>query len=930
MSNKRVYLFRDGNAGMRDLLGGKGANLAEMTNIGLPVPPGFTITTDTCMEYYRAGKRLPDGLMEEVRAAVQDVERQMGRSFGGDAKPLLVSVRSGSKFSMPGMMDTVLNLGLNPTTIEAMIRETGNPRFVYDSYRRFIMMFSDVAFGLAKHDFDDHIFSKYKAEKGVKNDLELDADDMKEISERFLRHVRENAGRDFPTDPYEQLALSIEAVFRSWNNDRAIVYRRTEKIPDDIGTAVNVQSMVYGNAGDDCGTGVAFTRDPSTGEKEVYGEYLMNAQGEDVVAGVRTPVPISELERQNPEVYRQFMEMADRLERHYKDIQDLEFTIEHGKLFMLQCRSGKRTGPAAVRIAVEMVKEGLITKEEALQRVTGSHLDQLLHPRVDPKSLEGATLLATGLAASPGAAVGTAVFDADTAATMGVHGGAGDKVILIRDETNPDDVHGMLAAQGVLTARGGKTSHAAVVARGFGIPCVAGAEALEVNVHSKHFKVGSHIVRQGDTITMDGSSGNVYLGALDLIEPEISGWFGELMEWADGFREMRVRANADNPRDARQAIEFGAEGIGLCRTEHMFFEAERLPVVQEMILKSNHAQGLALQLAGLEGKADARDEYERVKTHHESLVRDVELALKRLGEVQQQDFEGIFEAMEGRPVTIRLIDPPMHEFLPSYDELIRQTTELKTRVQLGHPDELELLEEKMRLLADVEGMREQNPMLGLRGVRLSIIFPGLVVMQTRAILQAAAKLIKEGKTVYPEIMIPLVSTVNELRVVQGQLENVARQVVQEQGIDIPYTFGTMIEIPRAALTAGEIAEYAQFFSFGTNDLTQTTFGYSRDDAEGKFLQRYVEQKILPRNPFETIDVDGVGRLMRIAVEEGRRSREGLKCGICGEHGGDPESIYLCQELGLDYVSCSPFRVPIARLAAAQAAIRGRVKVTLDK
>lgn len=903
MSNKRVYLFRDGDKSMRDLLGGKGANLAEMTNIGLPVPPGFTITTEVCTEYYEVGKKLPEGLMDEVKAAIADVEKQMNRTFGGSEKPLLVSVRSGAKFSMPGMMDTVLNLGLNPTTLEAMVKETGNERFVYDSYRRFIMMFSDVAFGISKHGFDEHIFGEYKKKVGAKTDLDLSAEDMKEVSRLFLEHVKKEAGREFPTDPYEQLALSVEAVFRSWNNDRAIVYRRTEKIPDEIGTAVNVQSMVYGNAGDDCGTGVAFTRDPSTGESLLYGEYLMNAQGEDVVAGVRTPVPISELEKQNPEVYAEFVRLATTLENHYKDMQDLEFTIEHGRLFMLQCRSGKRTGPAAVNLAVSMVEEGLITKEEAVQRVTGSHLDQLLHPRINPKALEGATLLATGLAASPGAAVGKAVFDADSAATQG-KGGYGEKVILVRDETNPDDVHGMLAAQGVLTARGGKTSHAAVVARGFGIPCVAGAEAIAVDANSKHFKVGDKIVKEGDLITMDGSTGNVYLGSLDLIAPEVTGSFGTLMSWADEFRTMKVRANADNPRDAQQALEFGAEGIGLCRTEHMFFEADRLPLVQQLIL-----------------------------TKDETVRQEM---LDKLQVVQQGDFEGIFEAMDGKPVTVRLIDPPLHEFLPSHETLVREVAHLEAVIGIQVSGDKHLkqaqLEEKLQMLHAVEGMKEANPMLGLRGVRLSIILPGLVIMQTRAILQAAAKLIKAGKQVYPEIMIPLVSTVNELRVVQGQLESEAKKIVEEQGVEIPYTFGTMIEIPRAALTAGDIANYAQFFSFGTNDLTQTTFGYSRDDAEGKFLQRYVEQKILPRNPFETLDTIGVGRLMKIAVEEGRATRDGLKCGICGEHGGDPESIDYCQEVGLDYVSCSPFRVPIARLAAAQAAIkRGTgTKITLDK
>ena len=901
MIKKRVFLFREGNATMRDLLGGKGANLAEMANIGLPVPPGFTITTEVCTEYYDLGKKLPGELDSEVRAAVKDIEAGMSRTFGETNKPLLVSVRSGSKFSMPGMMDTVLNLGLNPDTVAALIEETRDERFVYDSYRRFIMMFSDVAFGLSKHGFDEKIFSAYKARVGAKSDLDLTAAHLKEICDLFLQHVRDNAGREFPTDVWEQLNLAVEAVFRSWNNDRAIYYRRSEKIPDEIGTAVTVQSMVYGNAGDDCGTGVAFTRDPSTGEKLLYGEYLMNAQGEDVVAGVRTPVPISQLERQNPAVFADFTRVCDLLEGHYKDMQDLEFTIEHGKLFMLQCRSGKRTGPAAVRLAVEMAKEGLISKEEAITRVTGSHLDQLLHPRIDPASFANAKLLATGLAASPGAAIGTVVFDADTAASLGSHGGQGKRVILVRDETNPDDVHGMMAAQGVLTARGGKTSHAAVVARGFGIPCVAGAEELDVNTHDKVFSVGGVTVREGDSITLDGSTGNIYLGELEVIAPEVSGSFGELMQWADQCRTLGVRANADNPNDSRQAIEFGAEGIGLCRTEHMFFEQDRLPIVQQMIL--------------------TKDETER------------QTCLDKLLIMQQGDFEGIFAAMDGKPVTIRLIDPPLHEFLPSFETLIRETTELRVRLELqpGKDGDRKSYETKMELLAEVEGMKEANPMLGLRGVRLSIIMPGLVVMQTRAILQAAANLIKQGKRVLPEIMIPLVSTVNELRVVQGLLESEAKKVVQEQGIEIPYMFGTMIEIPRAALTAGEIAQYAQFFSFGTNDLTQTTFGYSRDDAEGKFLQRYVEQKILPTNPFESIDQAGVGRLMRLAVTEGREAREGLKCGICGEHGGDPESIYFCHDLGLDYVSCSPFRVPIARLAAAQAVIRSKMKIAvLDK
>lgn len=886
VATKRVYLFHEGNAKMRDLLGGKGANLAEMTNIGLPVPPGFTITTEVCNEYYANGQKLPAGLMDDVRAAMKFVEEKMGRTFGGSYRPLLVSVRSGAKFSMPGMMDTILNLGLNDTTVKALIEETNNPRFVYDAYRRFIMMFSDVVLGLSKHEFDNKILQAYKEQKGYKTDLEMSAEDWKLISEKFLEHVRKNAGREFPTDPYEQLELAIEAVFKSWNNERAIVYRRTEKIPDNLGTAVNVQAMVFGNAGDDSGTGVAFTRDPSTGEKVIFGEYLMNAQGEDVVAGVRTPVPISELQAQNPELYRQFVEICNTLEKHYRDMQDLEFTIEHGRLFMLQCRSGKRTGPAAVKIAVDMVHEGLITKGEAISRVTGSHLDQLLHPRIDPKALEGKKPLITGIPASPGAAVGKVVFDADTAAKLGVHGGAGEQVILVRDETNPDDVHGMLASQGVLTARGGKTSHAAVVARGFGIPCVVGAEGLKIDEETKTFSANGTVVHEGDVITLDGSTGAVYLGALPLIAPEVSGAFAELMSWADSIRKLRVRTNADNPRDARQAVELGAEGIGLCRTEHMFFEQDRLPIVQEMIL--------------------AQDETVRQQ------------ALNRLLPIQQKDFEEIFEVMDGNPVTIRLIDPPLHEFLPSHDELLAQVVEL--RVRGNNPQELA---EKEKLLRAVESMREANPMMGLRGCRLSIVFPGIVEMQTRAILQAAAAVKRRGIQVYPEIMIPLVGHVNELKTVRNNLEKVAKQVIQETGVEIDYMFGTMIEIPRAALVADQLADpqngNAEFFSFGTNDLTQMTFGFSRDDA-GKFLVPYLELKILPTDPFETIDQQGVGKLMQMATEAAKSVRPNIKLGICGEHGGEPESVKFCHRIGLDYVSCSPFRVPIARLAAAQAAI----------
>lgn len=897
MSEKRVYLFHEGNAQMRDLLGGKGANLAEMSNIGLPVPPGFTITTAVCTEFYDNNRQLPTALAEEMRAAVEALEKDLGKKFGDPNDPLLLSVRSGSKFSMPGMMDTILNLGLNQETMKGLIEKSGNERFAYDANRRFIMMFSDVVLDVPKRKFEA-IFEAYKHENGYKTDTDVPAEGLKQVCNQFLAFVQQETGSGFPADPWKQLELAVEAVFKSWNNDRAIYYRRKERIPDEIGTAVNVQAMVFGNLGDDCGTGVAFTRDPSTGENLLYGEYLMNAQGEDVVAGVRTPVPISELKDQNPEIYQQFVDICNQLEQHYKEMQDIEFTIERGRLFILQCRAGKRTGAAAVRIAVEMVDEKLIDKGTAIQRVTASHLDQLLHPRIDEVYVtdRGITPIAKGLAASPGAAVGKAVFDADTAEKLG---NAGEKVILIREETNPDDVHGMVAAQGILTARGGKTSHAAVVARGFGIPCVAGCEAIHVDAKARKFTVGDTTITEEDWVTIDGTTGAVYSAQLSLIPPDVSGHFGTLMEWCDESRTLKVRANADNPRDAQQAIDFGAEGIGLCRTEHMFFEADRLPVMREMILAKNDS------------------------------IR--EAALQKLLAVQQSDFEGIFEVMDGRPVTIRLIDPPLHEFLPSYEDLLAEVTELRLATNLTGGHALEnLLKQKEEMLRTVESMREMNPMLGLRGVRLSILMPGIVVMQTRAILQAAAKLIKQGKNVIPEIMIPLIGHVNELTTVRKQLESAAKQVEKEQGVEIPYSFGTMIEIPRAALTAGEIAEHAEFFSFGTNDLTQTTFGYSRDDAEGKFLQRYVEEKILPTNPFESIDETGVGRLMEIGVEEGRKSRAGLKCGICGEHGGDPDSIYFCHRLGLDYVSCSPFRVPIARLSAAQAALQEKVKVSLDK
>ncbi len=889
---KRVYLFDEGSADMRDLLGGKGANLAEMTNIGLPVPPGFTITTDVCRGYIKR-LRLPDGLMQEVREKMQIVEARVGKRFGDPNNPLLVSVRSGAKFSMPGMMDTILNLGLNDATAEGMIALTNNPRFVYDAYRRFIMMFSDVVMDIPKKHFEAQ-FDALKERLGVKQDTEVPAEALQELMEEFKQLVRDH-GKQFPQDPYQQLEMAIEAVFRSWNNERAIVYREREKIPHDLGTACNVQAMVFGNMGDDSGTGVAFTRDPSTGERKIYGEFLPNAQGEDVVAGVRTPLPLDVLHERMPEVYQQFIEIADRLERHYRDMMDLEFTIERGRLWMLQCRVGKRTGRSAVKIAVDMVKEGLIGRDEAALRVSPSHLDQLLHPHLDENALASGDypLIAQGLGASPGAASGRAVFDSKRAMERGKN----EPVILVRPETNPDDVGGMLASKGILTARGGMTSHAAVVARGFGIPCVAGCESLSVDEHHARFTVevdGKAItVNEGDFISIDGSTGKVYLGAVPTQEPELTDEMNTLLEWSDQFRRLRVRANADNPHDASKALEFGAEGIGLARTEHMFFGEGRLPIVQEMIL--------------------AKTEKER---------RD---ALARLLPVQRQDFFEIFEVMRGLPVTIRLIDPPLHEFLPNREELIREVTRLEVKSPKS-----EKLEQLRTLLQRVDELHEANPMLGLRGVRLSILYPEIVEMQVTAILEAAAEAQRRGYDPHAEIMIPLVGHVNELKVVRENLEQVAKEVMSRENVRVDYKFGTMIEIPRAALTADEIAQYAQFFSFGTNDLTQTTFGFSRDDAEGKFLAYYVEHKILPENPFVTLDRNGVGKLIRMAFDLGRAVRPDLKVGICGEHGGDPASIEFCHEVGLDYVSCSPFRVPIARLSAAQAVLRQRVKIAVDK
>jgi pyruvate,orthophosphate dikinase len=870
-----VYLFEDGDASMRDLLGGKGAGVAEMTRAGLPVPPGFTITTEACNAYYQAGERFPEGMWDQVLRALKETERKTGKRFGDPRNPLLVSVRSGAKFSMPGMMDTVLNLGLNAETLRGLAELTDDERFAKDAYRRFIQLFSKIVLGM-DGDLFEHELDAVKRLARARTDADLKPGALDKVIERYRGLVRQHAGTEFPEDPMDQLRAAIGAVFSSWNNKRATDYRNFNKIPHDLGTAVNVQSMVFGNMGDDSGTGVAFTRDPSTGERVLYGEYLTNAQGEDVVAGIRTPRPISAMAEDLPKAYKQFAGIAKRLEKHYRDVQDMEFTIERGKLYMLQTRSGKRTAEAAVKTAVDMVHERLITKQEAVLRVEPTQVDQLLHTRLDPKA--EVTVLATGLAASPGAAYGKAVFDADRAEAM-AH--SGEKVILVRIETNPDDVHGMIAAQGVLTARGGRTSHAAVVARGMGKPCVAGAESVSVDLVKRQFVAGGTTVKEGEPFTIDGSTGRVIAGQVAMIDPEISGELKELLRWADGFRRLQVWANGDYPHDAVLAREFGAQGIGLCRTEHMFMEQSRLPVVQRMILASTEAE------------------------------RRAELAT--LLPFQRDDFYGILKAMRGLPVVIRLIDPPLHEFLPSLEDLLVEVTTAQAK---GEP------ERKWRkaadMLAAVRRLHEQNPMLGLRGCRLGLMFPEIIEMQVRAIIEASVRLRKERVDVHPEIMIPLVGTLEELRRTRTYLEATVRTVLSESSTKVDYKFGTMIELPRAALTAGEIAEDAEFFSFGTNDLTQTTFGYSRDDAEGKFLLTYVEEKILPANPFETIDRNGVGRLMAIAVEEGRRTRPGLEIGICGEHGGDPQSIALCEELGLDYVSCSPYRVPVARLAAAHA------------
>lgn len=874
---KYVYKFNEGRASMKNLLGGKGANLAEMMHIGLPVPPGFTVTTEACVRYYQEGGKIPGEVIEQVFEALESLEETTGKKFGSSDNPLLVSVRSGAPVSMPGMMDTILNLGLNDATVEGLARSTGDRRFAYDCYRRFIQMFADVVLNV-EHERFEEIISSVKNKKGLYYDTDLDAEDWQEVLESYKNLVLKHTGRQFPQDPKEQLVMAIEAVFRSWNNQRAIVYRKINKIPDDLGTAVNVQAMVFGNMGEDSGTGVAFTRNPSTGEREIYGEFLLNAQGEDVVAGIRTPKNIKELRSIMPDVYKQLEDVCSLLERHYRDMQDIEFTVEKGKLYLLQTRSGKRTAEAAVKIAVDMVKEGLISKEEAVLRVSPDHVTSLLHRRIDPNAK--VEVIAKGLPASPGAASGQVVFSPDEAETLGQQG---HRVILVRTETTPDDIHGIVMAQGVLTSRGGMTSHAAVVARGMGKPCVCGCEALSIDYKKEEFRVGELVVKKGDIISIDGSTGKVMLGEVPMIDPVLSGEFRELLKWADEIRRLSVRANADTPQDAKLARDFGAEGIGLCRTEHMFMGQDRLPIVQEMIM------------------ATTREERER--------------ALEKLLVFQRQDFEGILEAMRDLPVTIRLLDPPLHEFLPDAEVLIDEIAQLKAR------GDIEGLKQKEEILKKVKALREFNPMLGLRGCRLGILYPEIYEMQVRAIFQAACNLAKKGVRVIPEVEIPLVSNANELKQLRELVENVASKVMDEEGVKVKYSIGTMIEIPRACITADEIAEYADFFSFGTNDLTQTTYGFSRDDAEAKFLPQYINQKILQEDPFIVLDRKGVGTLMKTAVELGRKAKENLAVGICGEHGGEPNSIEFCHEIGLDYVSCSPYRVPIARLAAAHAVLK---------
>jgi pyruvate,orthophosphate dikinase len=894
-SHKWVYLFEEGNGDNKSLFGGKGAGLCEMTRAGLPVPPGLIVTTEACNAFYANNKQFPDGMWEQVKEALTEIEKKVGKKFGDSKNPLLVSVRSGAAFSMPGMMDTVLNLGLNEETVHGLAEQTGNLRFSLDAYRRFASLFGEIVIGVAHEKFE-RVMDRFKGQTKGGKDTDLKPKDLSGII-AAQKEIMRAEHHDIPDDPYEQLRVAIAAVFNSWMGRRAIDYRRINRIPDDLGTAVNVQAMVFGNMGENSGTGVAFTRNPSTGKKELYGEYLLNAQGEDVVAGTRTPNPISQLKKELPKVYEQFNAITQLLEKHYHDMQDCEFTIERGKLWMLQTRTGKRTGAAAVRIAVDMASEKLIDRSTAVQRVTPEHLDQLLHPTVDPKT--DARVLATGLPASPGAAQGQVVFSPDEAEEMAKDGA---KVVLVRSETSPDDFHGMVAAQAIVTARGGMTSHAAVVARGMGKTCVCGASSLDVDYSQQQFTVDGEVVTKGEWITVDGSTGRVFLGKVPTIQPKLGPDFHELMTWADKFRRLGVRANADTPLDAKTARGFGAEGIGLCRTEHMFFGDQRLAAMREMIL----ADGVGAR----------------------------EKALEKLLPLQRGDFVGIFREMAGFPVTIRLLDPPLHEFLPNIDELLSELAELKmalkqakTMVEMDHL--LDEIDEKRNLLNHVNKIREANPMLGFRGCRLGLLYPEVTRMQCRAIFEAAIQVKGERKQVTLEIMVPLVSVSEELKQQADIIHDVAREVMGEHGMKFEYLVGTMIELPRACLTADRIAQHASFFSFGTNDLTQTTFGLSRDDS-GRFLPSYVDRKILSEDPFQVLDTEGVGELVRIGAERGRSVKPDLKVGICGEHGGDPRSISFCNEIGLNYVSCSPFRVPVARLAAAQAALEADAKAAAEK
>jgi pyruvate, orthophosphate dikinase len=873
MQNKKyVYLFSEGSGKMKELLGGKGANLAEMTSLGIPVPQGFTVTTEACNKYYDDGKVITQEIINEIHETMAKLEEISGKKFGSVENPLLVSVRSGARASMPGMMDTILNLGLNDETVEAMAKLTGNPRFAYDSYRRFIQMFADVVMDVEKRNFEN-ILDEVKEAKGVKLDTELNADDLKEVVKKFKAFYKSAKGEEFPSDPKLQLIESITAVFRSWDNPRAIVYRRMNDIPASWGTAVNVQAMVFGNKGETSGTGVAFSRNPSTGEKKIYAEYLMNAQGEDVVAGIRTPEDISTLEQRNPEVYKQFMDIVHTLENHYKDMQDMEFTIEDGVLYFLQTRNGKRTAQAALKIAVDLVEEGMATKPEAILKVDPKQLDSLLHPAFDAADMKAAKVIAKGLPASPGAACGKITFTAEEAKERAEKG---EKVVLVRLETSPEDIEGMVAAEGILTVRGGMTSHAAVVARGMGTCCVAGCGELKVNEEARTVEVSGLVLTENDYLSIDGSTGNVYAQAIKTVEPEISGYFGTFMAWADEIRTLKVRTNADTPRDAAQAVKFGAEGIGLTRTEHMFFDETRISAMREMIVAKNEA--------------------ERRK------------ALEKLLPMQREDFVGIYEAMEYRPVTIRFLDPPLHEFLPHEDEDIKELA-----VEMGLTFE--------ELKETVESLHEFNPMMGHRGCRLAVSYPEIAEMQTRAVIEAAIDVkARKGYDIVPEIMIPLVGEIKELKYVKDVVVKTADAIIKERGVDLKYMVGTMIEIPRAALTADEIAKEAEFFSFGTNDLTQMTFGFSRDDA-GNFLKHYYDKKIYEFDPFAKLDQTGVGQLVQMAAEKGKAARPNIKLGICGEHGGDPSSVEFCHNIGLNYVSCSPFRVPVARLAAAHAEVK---------